>query len=63
MATQDKFFAGLAYTIMFGLAIATVMTLLIVPAIYHDKDKLVSLLKRTVISFIIWIGIPFLAFG
>jgi hypothetical protein len=48
---------------MFGLAISTVMTLLIVPAIYHDKDKLVALLKRTVISFIIWIGIPFLAFG
>ena len=63
VATQDKFFAGLAYTIMFGLAISTVMTLLIVPAIYYDKDKLVALLKRTVISFIIWIGIPFLAFG
>lgn len=44
--TSDGFFAPLAYTIMFGLSIATVMTLFSVPALYHDQEKLKLLIKR-----------------
>lgn len=58
VAHQDKFFAGLAYTIMFWLGVATIMTLLIIPAIYHDKDKIIHLLKRSLLSFALWIGLP-----
>lgn len=61
VAHQDQFFAGLAYTIMFGLGVATVMTLLIIPAIYHDKNKIIHLLKRTLLSFILWIGVPIIS--
>lgn len=58
VAQQNDFFAGLSYTIMFGLWIATVMTLLIIPAIYHDKEKIIHLLKRSILSLILRIGIP-----
>ena len=61
VAHQDQFFAGLAYTIMFGLGVATIMTLLIIPAIYHDKDKITHLLKRTLLSFALWIGLPLIS--
>lgn len=57
IARQDKFFAGLAYTIMFWLAVATVMTLFVMPAIYHDKEKIIHLVKRSLVPFVIWIGL------
>lgn len=63
VARQDKFFAGLAYTIMFGLAVSTMMTLFVIPAIYYDKEKLIQLFKRTLISFIIRFIIPFVGVG
>lgn len=44
--TSDGFFAPLAYTIMFGLTFATVITLFAVPALYHDEQKLRILIKR-----------------
>lgn len=34
VARQDEFFAGLAYTIMFGLFVGSVMTLFVIPAMY-----------------------------
>lgn len=62
IARQDKFFAWLGYTIIFGLLVATVMTLFVLPALYYDKEKIISLIKRTILSFLIWAWIPFLAF-
>jgi multidrug efflux pump subunit AcrB len=59
VARQDEFFAGLSYTIMFGLAFSSAMTLLVVPAIYYDKEKLIQILKRTILSFIVWFALPF----
>ncbi len=61
VARQDKFFAGLAYTIMFWLAVSSLMTLFVIPALYHDKDKLIQFLKRTILPFILWISMPFVA--
>lgn len=58
VSQQDKFFAGLGYTIIFGLLFSSLMTLFIIPAIYHDKIKIIKLFKRSIISFIIWLAIP-----
>lgn len=60
VARQDEFFAGLAYTIMFWLAVSSVMTLFVIPALYYDKQKLIQLIKRTLISFVVWVALPFL---
>ena len=54
IASQDKFFAGLGYTIIFGLVVATIMTLFVIPALYHDKEKIISTIKRTILSFVVW---------
>ena len=35
------------------------MTLFVLPALYYDKEKIIALIKRTVLSFFIWIGVPF----
>ena len=48
--TSDGFFAPLAYTIMFGLSIATVMTLFAIPALYQDEYKLRLLIKRVLLK-------------
>jgi multidrug efflux pump subunit AcrB len=58
IARQDKFFAGLSYTIIFGLIVATIMTLFVLPALYYDKDKIITVVKRTLLSFVTWIGVP-----
>lgn len=58
VARQDEFFAWLAYTIMFWLAMASAMTLLVIPALYHDQDRLIHIIKRSVITGIIYISIP-----
>lgn len=60
VATQNEFFAWLSYTIMFGLAFSSAMTLLVVPAIYYDKQKLIQILKRTILSFVVWLALPFI---
>gem|GEM_PF-502536 len=58
VARQDEFFAGLAYTIMFGLAVASTMTLFVIPALYQDKDKIVHNIKRSIIAGIVFMGMP-----
>ena len=56
--TSDGFFAPLAYTIMFGLSIATVMTLFAIPALYQDEYKLRLLIKRCLLKPLLMIGAP-----
>ena len=56
--TSDGFFAPLAYTIMFGLSIATVMTLFAIPALYQDEYKLRLLIKRVLLKPLLMIGTP-----
>jgi len=56
--TSDGFFAPLAYTIMFGLSIATVMTLFAIPALYQDEYKLRLLIKRCMLKPLLMIGVP-----
>lgn len=58
VARQDEFFAGLAYTIMFGLATASAMTLFVIPALYHDQDKIVHNLKRSAVAWAVFILAP-----
>jgi multidrug efflux pump len=56
VARQDEFFAGLAYTIMFWLAVASAMTLFVIPALYYDQAKIVHNVKRSIIAGIIFIA-------
>ena len=58
VAREDAFFAGLAYTIMFGLFVWSAATLFVIPAIYHDKDKLIIIFKRTIMSLIVFVLPP-----
>ena len=58
MARQDEFFAGLAYTIMFGLATASVMTLFVIPALYEDTDKIIHNIKRSLVAGTVFILAP-----
>jgi len=58
VARQDEFFAGLAYTIMFWLAVASAMTLFVIPALYYDQDKIVHNLKRSMVAGVVFMGIP-----
>lgn len=44
VALEDEFFAGLAYTIMFGLFVGSLSTLYVVPAIYLDKKRVFKFL-------------------
>jgi len=62
--TSNGMFAPLAYTIMFGLTVATIVTLFAVPVLYNDENKIRMLIKRLVlkpllplvlIAIIIWI--------
>jgi multidrug efflux pump len=59
VARQDKLFGGLAYTIMFWLLVSSTITLFVVPVMYYEKEKFVQFFKRTLISFILWILLPF----
>lgn len=58
VARQDEFFAGLAYTIMFGLATASAMTLFVIPALYEDTDKIIHNIKRSLVAGVVFLGIP-----
>lgn len=49
-AVQDKFFAGLAYTVMFGLGITTMLTIFVIPLLYLERKKLVHIIKRGLLS-------------
>lgn len=62
VARQDEFFAGLAYTIMFGLTTASAMTLFVIPALYYDKDKLVYAIKRGLLPLILFLMWPLAIF-
>lgn len=55
VATQDEFFAGLAFTIMFGLFIASTMTLFVVPALYRDTPNFMMVIKRAVFAPFVFI--------
>jgi len=58
VARQDEFFAGLAYTIMFGLAVASAMTLFVIPALYYDQGKIIHNVKRSIIAAVVFIAAP-----
>ncbi len=48
--TSNGMFAPLAYTIMYGLTVATIVTLFAVPVLYNDENKLRMLIKRLVLK-------------
>lgn len=54
-ALQDKFFAGLSYTVMFGLAITTLLTIYVIPLLYLERARLVHLLKRGLVAPLLWV--------
>jgi hypothetical protein len=58
VARQDEFFAGLAYTIMFGLATASVMTLFVIPALYEDTAKIIHNIKRSLVAGAVFMWAP-----
>lgn len=58
VARQDEFFAWLAYTIMFGLAMASAMTLFVIPALYEDTNKIVHNIKRSFVAGTVFILAP-----
>lgn len=61
--TSDGFFAPLAWTIMFGLSVATVMTLFAIPALYQDENKLRILIKRVLLKPILMVIAPAVLMG
>jgi multidrug efflux pump subunit AcrB len=54
-ALQDKFFAGLSYTVMFGLAITTMLTVFVIPLLYLERARLVHVLKRGILAPLVWV--------
>ena len=52
LAFADPFWAGLSYSIIFGLTFATVLTLVVVPALYvmleGEKEERKPLLKKII---------------
>ena len=58
IATQDAFFAGLAYTIMFGLFVGSAATLFMIPMLYKYVifDKTLNFIK---ISFWLVMFFPY----
>lgn len=60
IAREDPFFAGLAYTIMFGIFFGSTSTLFAIPAIYYDMDKIKIIVKRTIIPVVLFILPPLL---
>jgi len=55
VAQQDEFFAGLAYTIMFGLFMGSFMTLVAIPILLIDAEKLKLMLKRSILKIIVFL--------
>jgi len=61
IAQQDEFRAWLAYTIMFWLTVWSIMTLVGVPVLYYEKEKLIQIIKRAILSpllFVIGLSLP-----
>ncbi|MCS6982925.1 MAG: efflux RND transporter permease subunit [Candidatus Absconditabacterales bacterium] len=56
VARQDEFFAGLAYTIMFGLFMGSFMTLIAIPILLIDAEKLKLMLKRSIIKCVVFLS-------
>jgi hypothetical protein len=58
IATQDAFFAGLAYTIMFGLFVGSAATLFVIPMLYKYVifDKTLNFIK---VSFWLFMLFPY----
>ena len=61
--TSDWFFAPLAWTIIFGLSIATMMTLFVIPALYEDEHIIRYLIKRIVLKPLLKILVPGIGLG
>lgn len=61
--TTDGFFAPLAWTIIFGLSIATIMTLFVIPALYQDEDTIRYIIKRMFIKPLLKIIVPIIGLG
>jgi len=47
---QDKFWAGLSYTVIFGLSVASFLTLLVTPAMYFQFFRFRDIVKKSKIS-------------
>ncbi len=65
---QDVFWAGLSFTVMFGLITASIMTLFITPALYiqFEREKLITfvfLLFATILSIAIMLLVMFNPIG
>lgn len=61
--TTDSFFAPLAWTIIFGLSIATLMTLFVIPALYEDEKIIKYLLARWIVKPLLYLLFPALGLG
>lgn len=57
IAIQDQFWAGLWFTIIFGLVTGTIMTLFVIPALYYQASIQKRGLLDLFIYFILTIGI------
>ncbi len=61
--TTDGFFAPLAWTIIFGLSVATLMTLFVIPALYQDEELIRYLIARRILKPLLKLLIPSLGLG
>lgn len=61
--TSDGFFAPLAYAIMFGLSFATVVTIFVIPVLYHDEDQIRTLIKRLMLKPALMLVMPMIGTG
>lgn len=55
---SDGMWKPLAVTIMFGIFFGSAATLFTIPSIFHDKHKIIHMIKRVIISLILFVGIP-----
>ena len=61
--TGDGMFAPLAWTIIFGLSVATMMTLFVIPALYEDEGKIRYLIARVLLKPLVKLMLPTTGLG
>lgn len=61
--TGDGMFAPLAWTIIFGLSVATMMTLFVIPALYEDEGKIRYLIARVILKPLVKLMLPTTGLG
>ena len=56
-------FAPLAWTIIFGLSVATMMTLFVIPALYEDEGKIRYIIARVILKPLVKLMLPTTGLG